>query len=120
MGTIEGAQAIGLGDEIGSLEVGKKADMIFIDTTEPNISPILDGPIRTLVPNLVFAATGREVVHSMIDGRFVMKDRVVLTLDEQMIREDVQVQGERVSAAVAADPVHASMKLLEAMEAGNL
>ena len=120
MGTIEGAQAIGLGDEIGSLEVGKKADMIFIDVTEPNILPILDGPIRTLVPNLIFAATGREVVHSMIDGRFVMRDRAVLTLDERAIREEVQAEGERLSAAVAADPVHQSMKLLEAMEAGNL
>ncbi len=120
MGTIEGARALGLDDEIGSLEVGKKADLICIDVTEPNLSPVLDGPIRTLVPNLIFAATGREVLHSMIDGRFVMRDRAILTMDEQAIREDVQLQGEKVAHAVAADPVHKSMKLLEAMEAGNL
>ena len=44
MGTIEGAQAIGLGDEIGSLEVGKRADLICIDVTMPNLLPILDTP----------------------------------------------------------------------------
>lgn len=120
MGTIEGAQAIGLGDEIGSLEVGKKADLICIDVTEPNLLPILDTPIRTLVPNLIYAATGREVVHNMVDGKFVMRNRQILTADEQAIRENVQIEGERVAAAVAADPVHKSMKLLEAMEAGNL
>ncbi|MEM8858243.1 MAG: amidohydrolase family protein [Chloroflexota bacterium] len=120
MGTIEGAQAIGLGDEIGSLKVGKKADVIAIDVTEPNILPILDDPIRTLVPNLIFAATGREVVHSIIDGDFVMRDQKILTADEHAVREDVQAQGERVAALVAADPVHKDMKLLEAMEAGNL
>ena len=120
MGTIEGAQAIGLGDEIGSLEEGKKADLICIDLTEPNIVPTLDGPIRTLVPNLIFAATGREVVHNMVDGKFVMRNRKILTVDEQAIREDAQLEGEKVAAKVAADPVHTGMKLLEAMEAGNL
>lgn len=120
MGTIEGAQAIGLGDEIGSLEVGKKADLICIDITEANLVPTLDGPIRTLVPNLIFAATGREVVHNMVDGKFVMRNREVLTADERAIRENAQLEGERVAAKVAADPVHTGMKLLEAMEAGNL
>ncbi len=120
MGTIEGAKALGLDDEIGSLEVGKKADLICLDVTEANVLPILDGPIRTLVPNLIFAATGREVVHSMIDGKFVMRDRIINTLDEQAIRENVQIQGEIVANNVAADPVQRSMKLLEAMEAGNL
>ena len=120
MGTIEGAQALGLGDEIGSIEVGKKADLIFIDVTEANVLPILDGPIRTLVPNLIFAATGQEVKHSMVDGKFIMRDRKLLSADEHAIRENAQIEGEKIAELVAADPVHKGMKLLEAMEAGNL
>lgn len=120
MGTIEGARAIGLGDEIGSLEVGKRADMIAVDVTAPNLLPILDAPIRTLVPNLIYAATGAEVRHSLVNGRFLMRDRHILTADEQAIRTDAQQQAEKVAAAVATDPVHRGMKLLEAMDGGML
>ena len=46
MATIEGAQAIGLGDEVGSLEPGKQADLILVDLTELNLSPVLETPVR--------------------------------------------------------------------------
>jgi len=55
MATIEGAQAIGLGDEVGSLEVGKQADLILVDLSALNLSPVLDAPVRNIVPNLVYA-----------------------------------------------------------------
>ncbi len=48
MATIEGAQAIGLGDEIGSLEVGKQADLILVDLTALNLSPVLTQPVRNI------------------------------------------------------------------------
>jgi 5-methylthioadenosine/S-adenosylhomocysteine deaminase len=53
MATIEGAQAIGLGDEVGSLEVGKQADLILVDLTALNLSPVLAAPVRNIVPHLV-------------------------------------------------------------------
>lgn len=120
MGTIEGAEALGLANEIGSLAVGKRADLICLDVTEPHLLPILDAPVRTLVPNLIYSATGQEVRHSMVNGRFIMKDRTVLTADEHAIRETAQQEAEKVATAVLADPVHKGMKLLEAMEVGNL
>jgi 5-methylthioadenosine/S-adenosylhomocysteine deaminase len=46
MATIEGAQALGLGDEVGSLETGKQADMILVDLTALNLSPVLEAPVR--------------------------------------------------------------------------
>jgi cytosine/adenosine deaminase-related metal-dependent hydrolase len=46
MATIEGAQSIGLGDEVGSLEVGKQADLILVDLTALNLSPVPEAPIR--------------------------------------------------------------------------
>jgi 5-methylthioadenosine/S-adenosylhomocysteine deaminase len=120
MATIEGAQAIGLGDQIGSLESGKLADVIVVDLTEPNLLPVLDVPVRTIVPNLVYAATGREVRTVLVDGRVLMRDGQFLTIDAARVRSDAQAAAERVAAAVAADPVHREMALLAAMETGRL
>jgi hypothetical protein len=50
MATIEGARAVGLGDEVGSLELGKQADLILVDLTALNLSPVLEAPVRVPVP----------------------------------------------------------------------
>lgn len=120
MATIEGAQAIGLGDEVGSLEVGKKADMILVNLRSPNLVPALETPIRTIVPNLVYAATGREVVLSMVNGKILLRDGKALTMDEATIVAEAQAQAEIVATNVASDPVHRGMALLEAMTNGWL
>jgi 5-methylthioadenosine/S-adenosylhomocysteine deaminase len=120
MATIEGTQAIGLGDEIGSLEVGKQADLILVDLTALNLTPVLEAPIRNIVPNLVYAASGHEVKTVMVAGQVLIRDGQVLTADEATIREAVQVQAEALERRVAADPVHKEMALLAAMEAGQL
>jgi len=88
MATIEGAMAIGLGDEIGSLEVGKQADLILVDLKALNLSPVLEAPIRNLVPNLVYAANGHEVKTVMVAGRVLVRDGVVLNADEETVRAE--------------------------------
>jgi 5-methylthioadenosine/S-adenosylhomocysteine deaminase len=120
MATIEGAQAIGLGDEIGSLEVGKQADLILVDLKALNLSPVLETPIRNIVPNLVYAASGHEVKTVMVAGKFLMRDGVVLTVDESTVRAEAQAQAGTIARHVAIDPLHKGMALLEAMEAGCL
>ncbi len=120
MATIEGAQAIGLDDEIGSLEIGKQADLISVDLTALNLSPVLTGPVRNIVPNLVYAASGHEVKTVMVAGKILVRDREVLTADQVAIRSEAQTQAEAVAQRVAADPVHKGMALLTAMEAGQL
>jgi 5-methylthioadenosine/S-adenosylhomocysteine deaminase len=120
MATIEGAQAIRLGDEIGSLEVGKRADLILIDLTALNLSPVLETPVRNIVPNLVYAASGHEVKTVMVAGKVLVRDGVVLTADEETVRAEAQGQAEAVAQRVAADPFHQGMVLMEAMEAGWL
>lgn len=120
MATIEGAQAIGLGDEIGSLEAGKQADLIVVDLTAPNLSPVMEAPVRTIVPNLVYAASGHEVQMVIVAGRVVVADGRVLTADEDAIRAEAQAQAEALARRVAADPVHREMALMRAMAAGQL
>jgi 5-methylthioadenosine/S-adenosylhomocysteine deaminase len=76
MATIEGARALGLDDITGSLEIGKKADVIVIDTHKPHLTPMYNA-----ASHLVYAASGNDVTHSVINGRLVMEDRRLLTLD---------------------------------------
>ncbi len=76
MATIEGAKALGLSHETGSLETGKKADIIVIDTHKPHLTPMYN-PFS----HLVYAARGQDVTHSIINGRLVMENRQLLTLD---------------------------------------
>lgn len=120
MGTIEGAKAIGLGDRIGSLESGKQADIIVVDVNAANLLPIIDAPVRTLVPNLIYSGTGKEVQTMIVAGRIVMRDRRVLTLSEADVRSDAQRQAQLIGERVAHDPLHRGLSLLSAMQAGQL
>jgi len=78
MATIDGAHAVGLGHEIGSVEVGKKADLIVIDCDNPFMTPI-----HNPVSAIVYSALGNEVSSVVVDGSFVMRNGVVETIDER-------------------------------------
>ena len=80
MATIDGARAIHLEKEIGSLEPGKKADLILIDLNEPNAVPMYD-----VYAALVYALKGSDVQTVIIGGKVVMRDRKLLTLNEPEI-----------------------------------
>jgi 5-methylthioadenosine/S-adenosylhomocysteine deaminase len=120
MATIEGAQAVGLGDEVGSLEPGKQADLILVDLTELNLTPVQETPVRNIVPNLVYAGSGHEVKTVMVAGKVLVRDGEVLIADEASVRAEAQMQAEEVAGRVAADPVHKDMASLEAMKVGHL
>jgi 5-methylthioadenosine/S-adenosylhomocysteine deaminase len=76
MATIEAARVLGLKDFTGSLEIGKKADIIIVDTKKPHLTPMYNP-----YSHLVYAARGNDVSHSIINGQLVMEDRNLLTLD---------------------------------------
>jgi cytosine/adenosine deaminase-related metal-dependent hydrolase len=80
MATINGARAVGMADAIGSLEVGKKADLVVLRIDEPHMTPGIN-PIS----NLVYAATGADVTTVMVDGRVVVQDGQLVTMDEAAI-----------------------------------
>ncbi len=76
MATCEGAKALGFGNLTGSLELGKKADIIIVDTRKPHLTPLYNP-----YSHLVYSAGGADVSHSIINGRLVMEDRRLLTLN---------------------------------------
>ena len=80
-----GARVLGAEKMIGSLEVGKKADCIVIDLDQPHLTPLYNP-----VSHLVYAARGGDVIHSVINGKVVMEDRQLLTLDETAILRKIQ------------------------------
>lgn len=92
MATIGSARAIGWADEIGSLEAGKKADLIVVSTNSPAMTPRLAN-----LNNLVFSGNGRDVDTVMIDGRFVMKHRKMLLVDEEEILSRATQTARRVA-----------------------
>jgi 5-methylthioadenosine/S-adenosylhomocysteine deaminase len=85
MATIDGSRALGLDQELGSVELGKKADLITVDLAQPHLSP-RDMPAY----RLVYGATGRDVSDVIVDGRLVMQGRKLLTIDEAALLDRVQ------------------------------
>lgn len=91
MATQGGADAIGKGDVLGSIEEGKTADVILLNIDQPHITPT-----QNLVNTIVDAAGGHDVTDSVINGKIVMKNREVLTLDEEKIRREAQIRMEQI------------------------
>ncbi len=76
MATINGAMALGLSQMIGSLEKGKRADIIILDMQKPHLTPCYNP-----YSHIVYAVRGSDVRHVIVDGRLVLKDRILLTMD---------------------------------------
>jgi 5-methylthioadenosine/S-adenosylhomocysteine deaminase len=82
MATIEGAKALGIDDITGSLEKGKKGDIIIVDINKPHLVPIYNP-----YSHLVYSARGSDVSHTIINGRLVMAERRILTMEvDELIR----------------------------------
>lgn len=96
MGTIGGALVLGMGDQIGSIEAGKWADIILLDMKQPHLTPLYN-PFS----HLVYAASGADVRTSIIGGKIVMRDRRLLTLDITTIMDKVRKISRDIVAAGA-------------------
>jgi 5-methylthioadenosine/S-adenosylhomocysteine deaminase len=120
LATVEGATAIGLGDRVGSLETGKKADVVILDLKAPHMTPILTRPVRNVAPNIVYGARGDEVETVIINGRVVVEDRRCTTLDEERVMAVAQRAAEELTALAEDDYMAAGSHLAEAARKGLL
>ncbi len=99
MATITGARALHMEKLVGSLETGKKADLILVDTTSPHATPMYN-----VYSALVYSLKASDVRTVVIGGRVVMEDRRMLTLDEAAILTKAQIYKEQVQRSLAAAP----------------
>jgi len=91
MATVDGARALGLDAEVGSLEVGKRADLSIVRLDRLHATPVKD-----VVSALVYSAGTEDVDTVLIDGELVMRDRKLLTIDERDTIESARVQAENL------------------------
>ncbi|MET0909927.1 MAG: amidohydrolase family protein [Ilumatobacteraceae bacterium] len=103
MATIGGAEAIGMGHEIGSLEVGKRADIVLIDTDRAEFTPASPDPVLPVV----WATDGRAVAEVVASGRVVVRDGACITVDHDELRAATLLARDRLLAAARLAPAPA-------------
>jgi 5-methylthioadenosine/S-adenosylhomocysteine deaminase len=97
MATIDGARALGLERKVGSLEVGKRADLITV-----SMAGARETPMYNPVSHLVYVSRGADVRTTIVNGRVLMRDREMRTLDERVVLADARALSRKVREAVAA------------------
>ncbi|WP_246281380.1 amidohydrolase [Saccharibacillus qingshengii] len=95
MATAGSAELLGLGAEIGMLTVGRKADLILVDMRRPHLQPVHD-----FYSLLAYAANGSDVETVIVDGRFLMRDRQLLTIDEEATLREAAAAARRITAGI--------------------
>jgi 5-methylthioadenosine/S-adenosylhomocysteine deaminase len=100
MATLRGARALHLEKEIGSLEEGKRADLVIVDLDDLNQTPFYN-----IYSDLVYASKAADVRTVIVEGRIIMRDRRLLTLDEETIKADARRFRERIVRSLDAKTV---------------
>lgn len=100
MATIRGARALHLEKEIGSLEKGKRADLVIVDLDDLNQTPFYN-----IYSDLVYAAKAADVRTVIVEGRVIMRDRRLLTLNEETIKADARQYRERIIQSLGVKTV---------------
>jgi 5-methylthioadenosine/S-adenosylhomocysteine deaminase len=102
MATRGGAEALGLDHLTGSLDAGKRADLIVLDHNPFHNTPQFERDTNGVYSQIVYAGQAADVQHVMVNGRWLMRDRVLLTLDGQRIREMAADYARRIDAFLIA------------------
>ena len=93
MATIEGARVLGMDREIGSIEVGKRADLLLLDLAQPNMCPIVwEGTQTNVLWNLVYSARGSNVKTVLVDGKVILENGRSTLVDETALLQGAQAQ----------------------------
>lgn len=95
MATIHGAKLLRLDHEIGTLSPGKKADLILVNLDKPHLTPL-----HQLESLLAYGVSGADVDTTIVNGKILMRNRKLLTIDEKVLLRDVQIRAERIVRSV--------------------
>jgi len=99
---VHGARALGLSDEIGTVEAGKKADLTVVDLTAPHLLPAGPDPHATIV----YCARASDVTDVLVDGRLVVRGRRVRTMDARKLAAAAPLEARRLRARVRSASSH--------------
>ncbi len=113
MATIEGARALHLDHLIGSLEAGKRADVVVLDADGVHMMPRFETGGQNIYSRLVYAAKSSDVRHTIVNGQVLMRDRVVLTVDEAVALKEATKLAKKVSRFFIDREKNLLNKLLE-------
>jgi 5-methylthioadenosine/S-adenosylhomocysteine deaminase len=120
LATVGGARALGIDDRVGTLETGTAADLITVDLTAPATAPAVERPFHTAIPNLVHAATGREVRDVFVAGERVVADGGLRTADADAIVAEARERAVDLFDRASEDWRAAGSELVEHADAGRL
>lgn len=96
MATMNGARALGIADKVGSLEVGKYADVIVLQADPVHNIPRFDFNPESIYSRIVYAAKSSDVQHTIVHGKFLMRDRQLMTIDEAALRDEAASYAGRI------------------------
>jgi 5-methylthioadenosine/S-adenosylhomocysteine deaminase len=100
MATINGAKAFGVAGDMGTIEEGKLADFILIETAAPHMQPLRLGKHENVLSAIVYSATGADVADVFIGGKRIVKNRTLTSVDTQAIAAKVRQSSEKIAAAL--------------------
>jgi 5-methylthioadenosine/S-adenosylhomocysteine deaminase len=112
MATRQGAEALFMGDKTGSLEVGKLADLIVMDARPVHNMPAFRRDMDAVYSRIVYAGKSTDVTDVMCHGKWLMRERALLTLDEESLIREAEAYAERVDAFLLAREENVLSKLL--------
>jgi 5-methylthioadenosine/S-adenosylhomocysteine deaminase len=118
LATLGGARALGIDDRVGSLEVGKRADLAMVPVDAPGLAPVVDDPLATTVPNLVYGGASADSV--LVDGEFVLRDGQLVPGDGEAVVAEAQRRAEDAFDRGAAAWHAAGSELVDRVEEGWL
>ncbi len=101
LATISGARALHMADVTGSLEAGKRADIAVVDVSGMHNQPQFKHNPDAVYSQLIYAAKAGDVTHVLCNGRWLLRERTLLTIDEELTREEAAQMAERIDAFVA-------------------
>lgn len=118
--TNKAAESLNISEKVGSIAPGKEADLLFIDLKSPALNPVINSPLRNIVPNLVYSASGEEVESVMISGKFVVKDNKFLPADEDEVINNANLEAKRLMTKVDKDWLQDKSPIFKLQEKGYL
>ncbi|NHX35350.1 MULTISPECIES: amidohydrolase family protein [Halolamina] len=120
LATVGGAAALGIADEVGTLEAGTRADFVVVETDRLSTAPAVESPLHTAVPNLVYSTTGREVRDVFVAGEAVLRDGAFVDADPEAAVAEATERARALYERASGDWRAADSALVDAVDGGWL